>query len=402
MRAYVLAIAALLTGCTAEAQTLAQPPAEHGRAFVDVSRVLHDDPRYPALAVEDRQIATLERTLARHIAMPQDAMQAQTQAAIGVSSRLAGAAASYAPSATSMLDPHTIESSIARTYATQASAVRSKAQASQDAYAQALRAAQGTQRAALAVALNRRVTQAYALRAQALREHESDTALAREEKVAGQQASLRAKAAAALPSRRAPYVHELNAIAAALAAASAADRARDAATLASYAASLRSAAADEYAQTLSGLAAKSAANFRLRSKVTRAQLASPSSMTLPVDSTFDGTMRANGSELQRYAASGSSNDAAQTRSDLAAAEARIGARFSAVKTEDERAYAAASAQLVTMRRSRAALYAGLIASIQREARRQAQARHLTLSQRRPGAVDLTDGVARSLAKTYGS
>jgi hypothetical protein len=389
----------LLAGCDAAAHTAAAPL--HGSAYVDVQLAMQADPLAGALAIEDRQIAALERTIAAAPAMPAPDARSNVRDASAAISRLASSSTSYALAEGTRSNAAAIPGGIARGYADQIERVHGRAQASQNAYASELSAQEQAQAQGLAQALNRRVAQAYALRAQSLAERESDAAVARDQAVSGRQAALRAKADAALPSQRAVLEQQLNDIAERLGAQAEADRRRDSATLASYAASLRASASADYASAAAHIRSSARANAHLRSRVTSVQLAAPAFLAMPFHArALSAELQRRADALKRYGTTGFARDAAQTQASLAAAASDLAARFRLLSQKHDAARTSALEELARLRTSRAALYGELTASILRQARSIAAARGLTLGRRRPAAVDLTPAVIKALKNRF--
>lgn len=395
MRALCIAIVLLLCGCSAAAQTPSSTNVAHGRAYVDVARALRSDPLSAALANDDRQIATLARTLDDRALSARPASVDLSSARASLA-RLASAAA-HAPVA---IDESALQRSILRTSAAQSAAVGANARAAQASYVSALNAEQRARIAALASALNVRVAQAYALRAQALREQESNDAVTRDEAVAGRQASLRAKADAALAPQRAVEQRELTAIAASLAGDAAAERRRDDATLAAYASRVRSAAWAQYARTVAQLTANDRANLALRERVTSAQQTEPKRSPLPVSASYSGTMQHVSRNLSQ-AANGSRAQSTHLQQAISGAQSSMQSESADVGAQNHADRLDAQRELERMREDRAALYARIVDSIQRQARTLARARHLRLTSQRNGAIDLTPEVSRALEARFG-
>ena len=367
-RALVVALFVALTGCSVSAHPQA-PARPHAASGVDA--LVRKSPYYSALLEYDRQIAALRALL--HVAglagtqsaANRSAAVARAQGARAASDvgALYARAASYVASEAGF-DAAAVQSAIERDYANEAAKVRAQASGAQDAYGRALDNQVGAQSAALASALDRRVTDAYAARAQQYAEREGEADAQRAAAVASRQLQLRIRyiAVARTAAEHHKIAAELDAISSTLDAAASAQRRRDGAALAAYRSALEQSAAAEYRATIDDLHRKAEANWSIRRTVTAAQLAAPPQVTLPFGSALRETMQTGKASLAALEADAPANTA-RTQAGFTSAANAIAQRFTSIGEADAADQANLRAEIASMERARAALYAAIAASL---------------------------------------
>lgn len=380
MKRLLLCAALVLGGCAANAQPIAQPlsPAE-------VRTLLPAHPLYGTLAQYDRQIAALRATLhtpqfahasgdidasisglrsdlnaaaARINALVErraDAYAARVDAA--ASAILAGADAS----APSQAD---VRAQVQRAYQAEYAQLRSGANHDMEAYRQALLAQQQHAYGEFLHSVQNRTQQAYAARAQELREQESALLLNLSRTHSAQRLQLQAKLQTLYlrPEQRAAYRARLQTLQRSEDAKVAALRRRDAGTLARYRDDLLAQADSAIAKMSAELTARTAANLAARRDVLAAQHAA-SAARLPSGAASSSAsmpptadLRARVSSLRENARKDFTATADATLSAYAGAQSDLAGRFGTLRDADRESGSAALAQIEQLRRDRDSLY----------------------------------------------
>jgi hypothetical protein len=424
IRAFAFASIALLAGCAASAQT-ASHPATHGVAYFDVRRIQALSEMRGFYEAYDREAASLKATQSvpqltdtRGTAQRQgEVAKSGAREASNALAALRSRVTQYAPKEDDIIasaanashgaDAAQVRSQIENNYARQADAVRSKVAGSSDVYRAELARQEASALASYRASLDARVRSAYAARAQQLQEKEAELEINLDKKDVNQDLVLRVK----LQNLKAPQVNraalraELQAMEGREDSAMSALRARDANTLASYRAKLDSQASRDYRSMVGELRRKADANWRLRQRVSQAQMQMPSRLSLTQfeAGSFGDQLVATATTLRDYVRTRFNGDADATASAFANASDDIAQRFATVGSMDYQARRAAANEIIALQHNRSALGDQLANEARTIARRLAEQRGLELSDTpRPGSIDLTTEVERQMRALFGS
>lgn len=382
---YVCA-ALFLAGCAANAQPAAQsvPPAELGA-------VLSAHPLYGTLAQYDRQIAALQATLHnRELSRAGSDLDASIAAVRGevaaaaarvnaVVREKAGAYAAREDAAASAIlaqadasapSQSDVRAKLQRAYEAQYAQLRSGADRDMESYRRGLLSEQDAAYRAFVQSMQNRTQQAYAARAQELRERESTLGLDLSRAHAARRLQLRAKLQTLYlrPEQRKAYMAQLQTLQHGEDAQLNALRERDAQTLAQYRSTLLAQADADIAKTSADLTARTAANLAARRDVLAAQRtaaaahlplrtpANPNAMQGPDPRTALAHLR-EGSRGRLQAAA----DATLAAYDKA--QNGLETRFGALRDQNAASTAETHSQIAQLRQDRASLYERMTAQI---------------------------------------
>lgn len=391
MRYLILSLLLVLAGCVANAAT--GGPFDKLRmtgGAPDVRAMMREHPLYSTLTQYDRQINALRATLhtpefqhagadidastlalrneidgaARAIntlvAQKADAYAARQDAA--VSTLLANA---NAPAPTSS----DVRARLQRAYEDEYARLRSGADSDMAAYEQALRSQQQSAYSAFVDSQQRHVQQAYAARAQELREKESTLLLDLARKHADRRTQLRAKLQTLYlrPEQRHALQAELAALEQSEDRAVAALRATDSRTLAAYRSQVLAQADRDIAETASELESRTAANLAARRDVLAAQRAAAAEhlpLNAPAPRASPGAPKDLRGEVAAMRQRGGDDFRTAASSEVAAyntAKSDLSQRFSALRDEDSASVKATETQISQLQHDRDALYAQISA-----------------------------------------
>lgn len=374
-----LAAVLLLCGCAAGAAATSEPAVHPsigsaGRHGVQI-----------ALAEYDRQIAALRATLhtpefsnsTRDIDASIAALRSEVSATSArVQSAIAQKAASYAAredAAVSALlaqsdapapSRQQVAQRLERDYQREYAQLRSGAQGDMNSYQTALLDQQRRAYATFVAAVQNRTEQAYAHRAQELRENESALLLDLARQDAPQRLTLRARLTTLAMSgaQRATIIAQLNAIQAREDRIVAALRARNAVTLNAYRDRLLAQSNADLARMAAQLQARTQANLAQRRDLLAAQRAPAAGLPLGSDrpaAPAGDDVRARVAALRAQGAQAFQSDAQVTVDAYTSAGNDVAARFSAVRGQDVASSQITLAAIARLQRDRAALAAKL-------------------------------------------
>lgn len=402
MKQLAVIIVILLAGCAANAQT----PA----GSIDVNALLPRHPLYSTLAQYDRQIAVLQGTLHTEFAN-EGAVIANSSSAIGRdldreqtaalrdrvdSGRFPRDVAIRMPAASP--SERDIQNGLAQTYALQRAQLHAAASNDLAAYRSALATAQQHAFTSFVAAVSARSRQAYAARAQELREQESELLLDEARRDAPTRLQIRAKlqTLALDASSRARLLARLNAIQAREDGQVNAMRKVHAHALAAYAAELRARQDSDIAQLSAQIQSRGRITAAARERVSREQIADAGPLALPaLAARHTGSaadMRAQYAALL-HAQPGNPQAIAAVREDL---RNRLRSLQQAHAADTQ----SIESQIWWLRHDRDAVRKRMVAQIFSEAERVARDRGLSrVSDRHAapaGSVDLTAAVSAQL------
>jgi hypothetical protein len=380
----------LLAGCAASAQTRL--------AYVDVNALLRQHPLYGTLAQYDRQIAALEGTLHTGFANADDRIDHASNAVRAIAS---------AP--VPHVDPHiavdlnesggtdtsAIEQHMQQTYEAQYASLQGAAQHDMQAYRSALSGQQQSAYDAFVRSVDGRTARAITLRAQELRERESNLLLDLARSHAGRRLQVRAKlqTLALTGPARAAYQRQLAVLQAQENAVLARARSRDRATLDAYAAQMRSRAENDIAAFSTQLQTRSAANLAARERVMQSQTSGAGTLPMPAAPHAGST---GGSMQSAYNAIAGEPAPAP---DFRGAANDITARWNDLRTANDAAVGQTRSQIDRLRHDREAVLKRMTAQIMNQAQTLAKSRGYTsvvAGRPAPGSPDLTPLVAAEL------
>lgn len=395
MRTLALLLIVTLAGCAAQ--------AAGQNASVDVNALVRAHPLYSTLAQYDRQIAALQATLnvpefKRKSEAFDHAANAARSTLSATASRTRAVAAMPTPgvnalkATTNVSAPSEgrVRSDMQQAYSNQASEVRASAQEDMQRYRTQLQAQQATAFENYVRSIDARVQQAYNSRRQELYEKESTLQLDLTKADAAKVLAIRTKlqTLALSSDRKRNLLAQLDAITSRQDAIVAQQRKRDQATLSAFSGPLQARAQADIARMRSQLEQRTAANLAARERVLAAQTAQRSALDLGAKPNAGGPhadMNAQLSSLQ-HAQPADATAFEHARDDLSK-------QFAGVHAADDAATRSTLAQIQTLRRERAQLYADIVTQIMNDARSVASARGLGRVYVRnaapPGSADIT-------------
>jgi hypothetical protein len=408
-------IAALfLAGCAASAQPTNAPPAN---PHVNVQALMPLHPLYGTLAQYDRQMKALRATLHtpefQHAGGDIDASTAALRsdidaAAASVSALVARKAGTYAArqdAAVSALLANAdvsaptsadVRARLQQAYEDEYTRLRSAADRDMASYQNALVVEQRRAYAAFVQSVQRHTQQAYASRAQELREKEATLLLDLARKQSAQRTVLHTKlqTLSLRPERRKQYQAQLDALQRSEERQLAGLHASNQAILSAYRGQLLTKADRDIAQTAAELQARTGANLAARRDVLAAQRAAAAGR-LPVNGpaphASPGAPASLRAEVEALRQNGRNDFRASADATLAAyrgARDDLSNRFSALRDSDSASAKATQEQIAQLQRDREALFLQIRTQIESAAYKEAE---------RCRCTNVTAAVRRELA-----